>query len=124
MDSVNDIKATVMKWSGTDWENVGTPGFSAGYAYYTSIVTTSDGTPYVAYTDGANSDKVTVMKLGSEDPENGTTFKWYRDGEEISGATTDSYETQAEDAGSIITFGVKPKSVGNIIGTEAISDGL
>jgi len=47
------------------WKNVGTEGFSAGKASYTSLYV-YDGTPYVAYSDFANGDKATVMKF--DDP--------------------------------------------------------
>ncbi|KXK15427.1 MAG: Endoglucanase precursor [Chloroflexi bacterium OLB14] len=42
------------------WENVGTAGFSAGWANYPSLAV-YNGTPYVAYMDNANSNKATVM---------------------------------------------------------------
>jgi len=51
------------------WKNVGTAaGFSAGSAYYTSLYV-SNGTPYVAYSDGANGYKATVMMY------NGTSWE-------------------------------------------------
>lgn len=55
-------RATVMKYNGSSWVAVGTPGFSAGAANYTSLAIDGGGTPYVAYSDGANSNKVSVMK--------------------------------------------------------------
>ena len=54
-------KAMVMKFNGSSWENVGTPDFSAGDALYISLAV-DNGIPYVAYRDGANSYKATVMK--------------------------------------------------------------
>jgi hypothetical protein len=42
------------------WSVVGTAGFSAGQAYYTSLAIDSTGTPYVAYQDGSNGDRATV----------------------------------------------------------------
>ena len=46
------------------WKYVGNAGFSAGYAYYTSLAfSLSDGLPYVAYCDKSNSWKATVMKF-------------------------------------------------------------
>ncbi len=57
-------KATVMKFNGTNWVYLGSEGFSAGVASYISLsINPSDGTPYVAFTDGANSAKATVMKF-------------------------------------------------------------
>jgi uncharacterized repeat protein (TIGR03803 family) len=65
-DVANSSKATVMKWNGATWETVGSAGFSQGAADFvyssTSIAIDSNDFPYVAYTDGANSSKATVMK--------------------------------------------------------------
>jgi hypothetical protein len=61
-DIENESKATVMKYNGESWVTVGSAGFSADDADYTSLVF-SDGTPYVAYRDGGNGDKATVMKF-------------------------------------------------------------
>ena len=47
------------------WEVVGTAGFSAGGAWFTSLAFNS-ATPYVAYMDLANSRKVTVVRLQSD----------------------------------------------------------
>ena len=46
------------------WEVVGTAGFSAGAADYTSLAF-YNGEPYVAYEDGANGSKATVMRYTS-----------------------------------------------------------
>ena len=53
---------SVMKYVGGSWGAVGSPHFSAGSAYYTSIAIDTGGTPYVAYTDSVNGYKATVMK--------------------------------------------------------------
>ena len=53
---------TVMKYNGTSWVTVGSAGFSAGAAYYTSIAIDTSGTPYVVYEDSANGQKISVMK--------------------------------------------------------------
>jgi hypothetical protein len=45
------------------WQPVGTAGFSAGTADHISLTLGSTGVPYVAFVDGANSDKTTVMKF-------------------------------------------------------------
>lgn len=57
------------KYSPTNymWMNVGDAGFSAGEADYTSLAFSPiDGQPYVAYSDWANSGKVTVMKFNGQ----------------------------------------------------------
>jgi len=57
-------KATVMKFDGTNWVNVGTANFSADEADYTSIAfSPSDGQPYVAYMDFGHTGRATVMKF-------------------------------------------------------------
>jgi hypothetical protein len=63
-DGINNGKVTVMKFNGTARETVGTPGFSDGYAEFPSLAM-DNGTPYVAYSDYADSrnGKVTVMKF-------------------------------------------------------------
>jgi hypothetical protein len=45
------------------WAVVGTAGFSAGTAYFTSLALDSKGKPLVAYQDGANNFGATVQKL-------------------------------------------------------------
>jgi hypothetical protein len=52
-----------MKFNGTNWVNVGNPGFSAGEAYYESLVFGPSGEPYVAYMDSLNSYEATLMKF-------------------------------------------------------------
>jgi hypothetical protein len=54
---------TVMKFNGTNWVNVGTPGFSSGYVDFISLAFNSvDSLPYLAYQDFGYSQKATVMK--------------------------------------------------------------
>gem|GEM_PF-3345403 len=64
-DYGNSSKATVMKYNdnNSSWEAVGSAGFSAGAADYTSIAFDSSNTPYVVYQDAGNNYKATVMKL-------------------------------------------------------------
>ena len=62
-DDGNGFKATVKKYNGSNWETVGSVGFSAGAVYFTSIAINSSGTPYVAYTDIANGERTTVKKF-------------------------------------------------------------
>jgi hypothetical protein len=45
------------------WETVGSALFSAGSADFLTIKIDPSGTPYVAYTDGANGNKATVMRF-------------------------------------------------------------
>lgn len=59
---------SVMKFNGTSWEFVGSAQFSAGAISQTSLVFDSSDTPYVAFRDEANSNKITVMKY--------TSFTW------------------------------------------------
>jgi hypothetical protein len=58
-------KATVMKFDGTNWVYLGSPGFSAGTADYTCLAFSSSGQATVAYSDHANINKSTVMKYDS-----------------------------------------------------------
>jgi hypothetical protein len=59
------LKATVMKFDGTNWVNIGNGGFSASLAEYTSLAFSPSGQPYVAYEDAGTGDssKATVMKF-------------------------------------------------------------
>jgi hypothetical protein len=63
-DIFNSYGATVMKYTGngsSGWENVGSAGFSAGEASFTSLFI-DNGVAYVAYEDIFNNGKATVMK--------------------------------------------------------------
>lgn len=62
-DTVNSYKATVMKYDGTNWTDVGNPGFSAGECSYISLAFNPSGEPYVAYADNENPPRATVMKF-------------------------------------------------------------
>jgi hypothetical protein len=60
----NYSKATVMKFNGSNWVNVGNAGFSAGFVGIVSLAfSQSDSLPYVAYMDFGNSNKATVMNF-------------------------------------------------------------
>ena len=63
-DGGNANKATLMKYNSaaSAWENVGSAGFSTGIASYVSLGLDGNNMPYVAYRDGGNSDKATLMK--------------------------------------------------------------
>ncbi|MCL4835894.1 MAG: tandem-95 repeat protein, partial [Caldilineaceae bacterium] len=61
--------ARVKKFSGSPtnvWQDVGSGTFSPGAATYTTLVLDSTDTPYVAYRDGANSNKVSVMRYNGD----------------------------------------------------------
>jgi hypothetical protein len=65
-DNINIGRITVkrLKTDGSDWELIGTEGFSAGQAAYVSMAFNGT-TPYVAYQDAVNAYKTTVMKLNT-----------------------------------------------------------
>jgi hypothetical protein len=61
-------KATVMKFDGTSWINVGEEGFSAGMIHSHSLAfSPSDGLPYAAYSDATKGGRATVMKFNGTD---------------------------------------------------------
>ena len=62
-----------------------------------------------------------TVRMLSSDPELDSTYQWYRNGSEISGANDTTYITTPEDAGKTITFGVTPKST-ELTGKEVISN--
>jgi hypothetical protein len=66
-DAANGDRVTVMRLnaSGSAWELVGAAGFSPGTATNPSLALSSKGIPYVAFRDGANEDKATVMCLNA-----------------------------------------------------------
>ena len=72
-DNTNNWRATVKKFSGSSWSDVGIPGMSYASASYTQIAFNSSGDPYVAYRDNARGGKVTVLKF------NGTSWQYVGD---------------------------------------------
>jgi hypothetical protein len=67
-DGADDGRASVMKFTGngtTGWELVGSAGFSAGLAYFTSLALDASDTPYVAFSNIDNDGKASVMKYGT-----------------------------------------------------------
>ena len=72
-DSTNNNKVVIMKYDSpiyNNWINVGIPGFSAGEARHTSLQIAPNGTPYIAFQDITNGQKVSVMKF------NGTYWQY------------------------------------------------
>jgi len=67
-DNSNGNKATVMKFNGTSWENVG-GAVSSGQAHDESIFVYG-GVPYVGFIDNSNNNKATVMKFNGTSWEN------------------------------------------------------
>lgn len=62
-----EYKITVMKKNGTgsDYVVVGNPGFTAGYANNISSAVSSSNELHVVYLDGANENKLSVMKFNN-----------------------------------------------------------
>ena len=58
----------VMKFNGSEWVMVGTPGFASGVLYTSSIALDGSGTPFLVYQDFDDSNKVTVKRF------NGTSW--------------------------------------------------
>jgi hypothetical protein len=55
--------ATVMKFDGANWVNVGNPGFSEGLIGYTNLAFSPSGQLYMAFIDFMNNIGTTVMKF-------------------------------------------------------------
>lgn len=56
------LRATVVKFDGTDWVVVGNKGFSDSTIGTASLAIDNNGTPYMAFEDEKYGDKATVMK--------------------------------------------------------------
>lgn len=67
-DATVASRGTCMRFDGSNWVNVGTPGFTAGGVGWTTIKFNPTGTPYVAYPDNAYASKLAMMKF------NGTSW--------------------------------------------------
>lgn len=59
--------STTIYTTKAQWEIVGTAGFTAAGAEHPSLVFNSNNEPYVAFKDGANNSKATVMKFDGND---------------------------------------------------------
>ena len=122
---------TVMKFNGSAWVNVGSPGFSAGEANYQSLAF-YDNIPYVAYQDNSDVFKTAVMKfeggvwipVGTPtgfssgvsydqslaiDQNDGTPYVAFKDLNNSLGATVMKF-----DGNSWITVGIPGFSIGQI----------
>lgn len=68
-DQNNSFRGRVIAFDGTNWNDVGTPGFTTasggGFTFWIDIEIASDGTPYVCYMDNAapGGEGVNVMKF-------------------------------------------------------------
>jgi hypothetical protein len=60
VDNANGNKATVMKLNDNTWVPAGNQGFSSGQTSYTSLAI-YNGKIYVAFSDGDNGGKATLM---------------------------------------------------------------
>jgi len=56
-------KATVQKFNGTDWEILGTPGFTPTDTNLASVYIDNNDIPYIVYYEGAGDGKVDVYKF-------------------------------------------------------------
>lgn len=59
----NEMRASVLRYTGNAWVPVGTAGFSASDAWYITLAIAPDGTPYVAFHDPSAGKRATVMKF-------------------------------------------------------------
>lgn len=73
-DFYNDLnypkRTSVMKYNGTDWEYVGSRGFTSHNAVYISIVIDVNNIPYIAFGDASTPGRRSVMKF------NGTSWEY------------------------------------------------
>lgn len=62
-DTMVGRKATVRKFVGNTWVNVGIPGLSTGMVTYIHIAIDNEGVPYVIFADGGNNNRIAVKKF-------------------------------------------------------------
>ncbi len=60
-DGGNSSKTSVRKYDGSSWISVGTAGFSTDVARYTTLAFDSAGTPYAAFRDQSQANKLAVV---------------------------------------------------------------
>jgi hypothetical protein len=62
-DCVNQNKASVKKFNGSDWINVGSKGFSEDEVWYIHLIFSEAGIPFICYKDNGYLGKATVMNF-------------------------------------------------------------
>jgi len=63
-DNSNSNKATVMQYNGTNWVDVGTPGFTTSVANNLAFaISPTTNVPYIVYSDGNNAGAAIVMEF-------------------------------------------------------------
>ncbi|HWB63040.1 MAG TPA: T9SS type A sorting domain-containing protein, partial [Chitinophagales bacterium] len=92
----NGYAATVMKFDGNNWVNVGSQGFTPGEADFTTLAFDKNNTLYLAYSDAQNSYKASVEYF------NGTT--WVNKGAaDFSSSEADYISLVADGSGNLYT---------------------
>ena len=66
-ETTGDRKMSVSKFNGSNWELVGTQGFSDGEIQFPQMAFDSNDVPYVVYRDFANGHDATVQKFNGTD---------------------------------------------------------
>jgi len=103
-------KSNVMKFDGTNWNYLGSKNFTSGVSEYQSLAVDSNNIPYLAFSDGSNIGKTTVMKFTN----NSLSINNFKiDGLKLfPNSTRDSFSISAN---SIITEVLIYNSLGKII---------
>lgn len=68
-DASNDFRATVRKWTGSNWDIVGSGAFSPALSNFLKLTFSPQNVPFVAFASG-NDNKATVMKFNGSAWEN------------------------------------------------------
>jgi hypothetical protein len=124
-DGAGDVKISYYNIGVGRWEDysfrVTNEGVSLDATTQNSgVVDRTTGTVYTAFKDGRTSSMLTVAKYLIE-PEGSSTYKWYRDGVEIVGETSDTYVVTEDDINTAIRFEVTPVSSSGMTGTAGRS---